>query len=71
VSLNPARLLGLDDRLGSIEVGKAADLVAFEARRDFSRIARVWVDGRERLRLDVAVGSGAPVASTELRAAVG
>lgn len=71
VSLNPARLLGLDDRLGSIEVGKAADLVAFEARRDFSRIARVWVDGRERLRLDVVVGSGAPVASTELRAAVG
>jgi len=29
-SLNPARLLGLDDRKGSLEVGKDADLVAFD-----------------------------------------
>jgi N-acetylglucosamine-6-phosphate deacetylase len=30
-SLNPARLLGLDAQYGSIEVGKAADLVAVDA----------------------------------------
>jgi N-acetylglucosamine-6-phosphate deacetylase len=31
-SLNPARLLGLDEQYGSIEVGKAADLVALDSR---------------------------------------
>ena len=30
-SLNPARLLGLDEQYGSIEVGKAADLVALDS----------------------------------------
>ncbi|HIQ00428.1 TPA: N-acetylglucosamine-6-phosphate deacetylase, partial [Candidatus Bipolaricaulota bacterium] len=29
-SLNPARLLGIDDRKGSLEVGKDADLVIFD-----------------------------------------
>ncbi len=29
-SLNPARLLGLEKELGSLEVGKRADLVVFD-----------------------------------------
>jgi len=29
-TLNPARLLGIDDRKGSLEVGKDADLVIFD-----------------------------------------
>ncbi|MGB3924732.1 MAG: amidohydrolase family protein, partial [Caldicoprobacterales bacterium] len=29
-SINPARLLGLDDKIGSIEVGKRADLVVID-----------------------------------------
>ena len=33
-SLNPARLLGLDAQYGSIEVGKAADLVALDSHGD-------------------------------------
>jgi len=45
VSLNPARLLGLDSELGSIETGKQADLVAFEMRTDFAAVSRVWVEG--------------------------
>ncbi|MFQ5795995.1 MAG: N-acetylglucosamine-6-phosphate deacetylase [Candidatus Bipolaricaulia bacterium] len=32
VSLNPARLLGIDDRTGSIEIGKDADIVIFDDR---------------------------------------
>ena len=51
VSLNPARMLGLADRVGSIEPGKEADLIAFSAVADFARVERVWVEGEEQLRL--------------------
>ncbi|MEM6707958.1 MAG: alpha-D-ribose 1-methylphosphonate 5-triphosphate diphosphatase [Pseudomonadota bacterium] len=50
VALNPARLLGMDDAIGSIEVGKQADLVAFEAEDAYTRVSRVWLAGRERYR---------------------
>jgi N-acetylglucosamine-6-phosphate deacetylase len=38
----PARLVGEDDQLGSIQPGKAADFVAFD---DNFRVHRVWVAG--------------------------
>ncbi|MBP9093661.1 amidohydrolase family protein [bacterium] len=44
-SLNPARAIGLDHYLGSIEVGKAADLVFFN--RTSLRVERVLVAGLE------------------------
>ena len=44
VTLNPARCLGLDARLGSLEPGKLADLVAWD---DHLRVRRVWRGGRE------------------------
>lgn len=50
VARNPARLLGMDDAIGSIEVGKQADLVAFAAEDAHTRVSRVWVAGRERFR---------------------
>ncbi|MBI3320624.1 MAG: N-acetylglucosamine-6-phosphate deacetylase [Candidatus Omnitrophica bacterium] len=40
---NPARLLGLDDDLGALEVGQRADLVAFD--RNF-RVTMTLVDGQ-------------------------
>ncbi len=43
-SLNPARVIGLADRKGSLEPGKDADVVVFQ--EDF-RAWRVWVQGRE------------------------
>ncbi len=52
VALNPARLLDIDRELGSIEVGKRGDLVAFRAEADFSKVTRVWVSGRERFRVE-------------------
>jgi alpha-D-ribose 1-methylphosphonate 5-triphosphate diphosphatase len=45
VSLNPAKMLGLSEHTGSIEVGKRADLVAFSGERSFASVSHVWVDG--------------------------
>jgi imidazolonepropionase-like amidohydrolase len=48
ITLNPAKQLGVDKRVGSIEVGKDADLAIFNAH-PFAPAARVemtLVDGR-------------------------
>jgi imidazolonepropionase-like amidohydrolase len=48
VTLNPAKQLRIDDRVGSIEVGKDADL-AIWSRQPLSTMTRceqTWVDGR-------------------------
>jgi imidazolonepropionase-like amidohydrolase len=48
VTIDAARILGLADRYGSIEVGKAADLVLFDGDpfEYSSHVERVLVDGR-------------------------
>ena len=46
VSLNPAKFLQIDDQIGSIEIGKKADLVAFKANADFAKVSHLWVDGK-------------------------
>ncbi|QHA05445.1 N-acetylglucosamine-6-phosphate deacetylase [Streptomyces broussonetiae] len=45
LSVNPARLLGLSDRIGSLEPGKDADLVVLDAHFDLKGVMRhgVWV----------------------------
>jgi alpha-D-ribose 1-methylphosphonate 5-triphosphate diphosphatase len=45
VSLNPAKMLKFDAELGSIEVGKKADLVAFSSEKSFASVSYVFVDG--------------------------
>ena len=47
VTLNPARELGLADRLGSIEVGKDADLAIYNAHplNSFTRVETTIIDG--------------------------
>jgi alpha-D-ribose 1-methylphosphonate 5-triphosphate diphosphatase len=55
MSLHPARYLGLDGEIGSIEIGKQADLVAFQARQNFAVVSNVWVEGACRLRAGVAM----------------
>jgi N-acetylglucosamine-6-phosphate deacetylase len=42
-SLTPATILGINDRFGSIESGKIADLVLFD---DQFAVQCVWVGGR-------------------------
>ena len=49
VTLAPARILGVADRMGSIEVGKRAHLVATAGDLLDHRfpVLRMWIDGRE------------------------
>lgn len=48
VTLNPAKQLRIEDRVGSIEVGKHADLVLWSGRplSTTSRCEQTWIDGR-------------------------
>jgi imidazolonepropionase-like amidohydrolase len=47
VTINPAWTLGLDDRIGSLEVGKNADVVLWSGDpfSVYTRTEKVWVDG--------------------------
>ena len=49
VALSPAKQLGIDDKVGSIEVGKSADLVLFDKHplSGFSKPEKVWIDGHQ------------------------
>ncbi|GAA5161110.1 amidohydrolase [Ornithinimicrobium tianjinense] len=60
VTVNPARVLGVEDRVGSLAPGKDADLVVWSADPlDLqSRVLRVWIDGVEVYTYDEAASSG-------------
>ncbi len=53
VTINPAIQLGIDNRVGSIEVGKDADLAIWsgEPLSSFSMCEATWIDGREYFSL--------------------
>lgn len=57
VTINPAKAVGLDDQLGSIEVGKQADLLVVEEKDGYPVIRQVYVAGKRVL--DCAYRSGA------------
>jgi imidazolonepropionase-like amidohydrolase len=54
LTINPARIVGVDDRLGSIEPGKDADLVIWsgDPLDVFSRVSRALIDGEEVYRFE-------------------
>ena len=47
LTINPAWALGLDDKIGSIEVGKNADVVLWSGNpfSVYTKAEKVWVDG--------------------------
>jgi imidazolonepropionase-like amidohydrolase len=49
VTINPAKQLGIDNQVGSIEVGKSADMVLLnrDPLDNFSQVEKVWIDGHQ------------------------
>jgi imidazolonepropionase-like amidohydrolase len=60
LTINPARILGIDDRFGSIGSGKAADLCIWsgDPLDVMQRVERAFVAGREIYRYDYARAAG-------------
>ncbi len=54
ITINPARQLGVDDRIGSIEVGKDADLVIYDRHPfdTFAVVQKTFVDGKIYFDID-------------------
>ena len=59
VTLNPAKQLGIDNRVGSIEVGKDADLVIYDKYplSDMAKVQKVLIDGNVYFDRDNEVSS--------------
>ncbi|GAA5227913.1 amidohydrolase [Paeniglutamicibacter antarcticus] len=56
ITINPARVLGLADRMGSLEVGKDADMVLWsgDPLDAMSRAMRVWISGTQVMEYDAS-----------------
>ncbi|TGE38737.1 alpha-D-ribose 1-methylphosphonate 5-triphosphate diphosphatase [Desulfosporosinus fructosivorans] len=55
VTLNPAKALGVDCEVGSIEVGKCADLIIVEMHQDYPLIRKTLVGGNLVFQTDFQV----------------
>lgn len=66
VTLNPAKQLGIDNRVGSIDVGKDADLVIYDKYplSDYAKVQKVLIDGTVYFDRDKEV-SGRPQKEAE------
>lgn len=60
VTINPAHVLGVDDRLGSLAVGKDGDVAVWsgDPLDVMSRVERAYIDGRQVYRYDYDTGDG-------------
>jgi imidazolonepropionase-like amidohydrolase len=60
LTINPARIMGIDDRLGSLTPGKDADLCIWsgDPLDVTSRVERAFIGGREVYRYDHAARAG-------------
>lgn len=54
ITINPAKQLMIDQYVGSIEVGKTADLVLYDKHplSNYARVQKVFIDGREYFDID-------------------
>jgi imidazolonepropionase-like amidohydrolase len=69
VTLNPAKQLGIDNRVGSIEVGKDADLVIYDKfpLSDYAKVQKVLIDGTVYFDRDKEVSGRAAKAAEKQR----
>ena len=70
VTLNPAKQLGIDNRVGSIEVGKDADLVIYDKfpLSDYAKVQKVLIDGTVYFDRDNEVSGAARQAGRKAEA---
>jgi imidazolonepropionase-like amidohydrolase len=63
ITINPAEILGLDARVGSLEVGKDGDVVIWDGDplEIMSRARTVIIEGRQVYEFDDAAGHGVTV----------
>jgi imidazolonepropionase-like amidohydrolase len=49
ITINPAKQLMIEQRVGSLEVGKDADVLLYDGPplSNFSKVLKVWIDGHE------------------------
>jgi cytosine/adenosine deaminase-related metal-dependent hydrolase len=54
VTINAAKVLAIDDRVGSLEAGKDADFVVWNGNplSQFTRNEQTWVDGRRYFSIE-------------------
>jgi imidazolonepropionase-like amidohydrolase len=66
VTINPAKQLGVEQRVGSVEAGKDADLVIFDKDplSTESKVQKVWIDGTKYFDRDGDI-SGRPAKEAE------
>ena len=61
ITINPAKQLMIDNRVGSIEVGKDADLVIFDKHplSNYAKVEKVFIDGQDVFRSRSGLGRAA------------
>jgi adenine deaminase len=71
VTINPAKQLRIDNRVGSLEVGKDADVLLYDGDplSNFSKVTKVWIDGHEYFDRDQDI-EGRPKKESEKKALV-
>jgi imidazolonepropionase-like amidohydrolase len=71
ITINPAKQLMIDNKVGSLEVGKVADVLLYDGHplSNFSKVTKVWIDGHQYFDLDKDV-EGRPTKESEKKALI-
>jgi imidazolonepropionase-like amidohydrolase len=71
VTINPAKQLKIDNRVGSLEAGKDADVLLYDGDplSNFSKVLKVWIDGHEYFDRDQDI-DGRPKKESEKKSLI-